>query len=71
MQNVIVVRNLKTKSELFRHELSEGERPWEVLQTLMNQDFETEKSDLEYVMDLDREEREAAEKEAMKSIGQP
>ena len=75
MQNVIVVRNVNTKVEIYKHELSEGEKPWEILQVLMQQDHGLESKDIEYIMDPEREQREAAQEaerqEAMKNFGKP
>jgi hypothetical protein len=75
MNQVIVVRNFESKNEYFRRELSQGEKPWEVLQQLMQMDFEVEKTLIEFVMDPDREQREQQEKEKAAelaaTIGQP
>lgn len=75
MNNLILVRHIKTRQEVYRHELSLGEKPWEVLQLLMEMDFEIDKTDLEFVMDPERElrelEAEAQRKEGLKNLGKP
>lgn len=55
MKEVILVKNLKSKSILFKHELSEGEKPWEVLEVLIKNDYGLELSELEFEMKSESE----------------
>lgn len=56
MFDVILIRNSETKKVFYKHELTVGEKPWEILQTLSKMSFpELPMNKREYVMDPDRE----------------
>ena len=50
--SVIVIRHQETKKEFYRHELTQDEKPWEVLSLLEKMQFKGLTIDKkEYVMD--------------------
>ena len=49
-KEMIIVKTIKDQKELFAHELAEGEKPWLVLEKLMQMDFGFMVHDLEFEM---------------------
>jgi len=71
----IIVRLVNTENQIYRHELAKGEKPWEILNLLMQMDFGYQPNEIEFVMDPQRaaREQEQAEKLALElaKVGQP